>query len=69
MKRRVQAWLRNLWHDEQGDLIQNLGWVVAVSLGAVAVGGLVYAGIRAYGTKVQSRIDGIDGGTITNPTY
>lgn len=67
--KRVRKWLRNLWRDEQGDVVQNLGWIVAVSLGAVAVGGLVYAGIKNYGNKVQSKINGIDGGTVTNPTY
>lgn len=62
------SWLRFLWLDQDGDLTQNMGWIVAVSLGAVAIGGLIYAGMKGASTNITSRMDGIDA-TVTNPTY
>lgn len=62
------SWLRHIWRDQNGDLVQNLGWIVAVSLGAVAIGGLVYAGMKGSSNKIKSRMEGIDA-TVINPTY
>lgn len=50
--------------DERGDIIQNLGWLVAVSIGTIVVGGMVYQGIKSYGERVKNSLDGL---TITPP--
>lgn len=57
--------LKRFLADERGDLIQNLGWLAGVSLGSIVVGGLVYNGIRSYGTNVQNQVKTM---TVTPPT-
>lgn len=63
------SWLRALWTDEQGDVIQNLLWIVGVSLGVLAIAAIVYSGIKALGENVEDRLRSIDTGTIENPIY
>ena len=57
------------FHEEEGDIIQNLGWLVAVSVGAAVVGGLVYTGIKTYGTTVKSKVETMTVTPPAAPTY
>jgi len=49
--------LRRLWADESGDMVQNLGWLVAVSVGVAVVGAVIYTAVSSMGTRVKNKID------------
>ncbi len=59
------GWFWTFLRSERGDIIQNLGWLVAVSIGGLALGGLVYAGMKGYATNVKTKVESQ---TITPPT-
>lgn len=48
-----------LWLDEEGDMVQNLGWLVALSVGVVVVGAVIYSATSSMGDRVRSKIDSI----------
>lgn len=49
--------LKRLWADESGDMVQNLGWLVAVSVGVAVVGGVIYTATSSMGGRVRAKID------------
>jgi len=55
----VRNLLMRLWLDEQGDMVQNLGWLVAVSVGVVVVGAVIYTAVSSMGDRVKNKIDSI----------
>lgn len=65
----MRAWLKGLWNDEGGGLLEDLGWMVTVGLGALAIGALIYVGIKTFAQNVTTTIESIDMSTVPNPEY
>jgi len=59
--KKAWAWTRGLWRDELGSMVENLGWMIAVSVGVVVIGAVIYAANNGLGGRVSSKVNGFTG--------
>jgi len=55
--RKMAQTARRLWRDEKGNMVENLGWLVAVSVGVAVIGGVIYTASTGLGGRVKSKVD------------